>query len=309
MSTHSNAMPEAAVGTQAAAMSPLSPIHSFYWSVRRELWEYRSIYVAPTIVAGLVLLGFIVSLSLPRHLTAVSGIHKTHESGDPLQAYDFAGLMFMLTQMLVAAFYCLDCLYGERRDRSILFWKSMPVSDLTAVLAKAAIPFVIIPMLMGAFIVATQAIMFAVHSLVWVATGQSLASLYAQVPLFSLWVLNFYHLLAVHTYWYAPFYAWLMLASAFAPRAPLLWATLPPLVVGGLERIIFGTTHFGHLLLYRFAGGGEDSIPPAGGMPIDPMTHLTPVRFLITPSLWTGLILSVILLAIAVRLRRSRAPI
>ena len=46
----------------------------------------------------------------------------------------------MLTAMVVGLFYCLDALNGERRDRSILFWKSLPVSDTTAVLAKASIP-------------------------------------------------------------------------------------------------------------------------------------------------------------------------
>ena len=56
-------------------------------------------------------------------------------------------------------FYCLDALYGERRDRSILFWKSLPVSDLTTVLSKASIPIVVLPLLTFAVTVATQLIM------------------------------------------------------------------------------------------------------------------------------------------------------
>ena len=128
---------------------------------------------------------------------------------------------------------------------------------------------------MWTFTAATQSLMFLVNSGIWIAKGQSLASLYAQVPLFSLWILTLYHLLAVHALWYAPFYAWMMLVFAFARRAALLWAALIPLVIGGLEKLIFNTSHFGHMVLYRFGGGGEDSVSPSGSMPIDSMTHLT----------------------------------
>ena len=308
MNTQSNAMPEASVSTQAVGSSIIAPVRPFYWSVRRELWETRAIYIAPLAVSALILVGSTIGLVLP-HRNPEMGMEWMHPQRDPMQHYDICALMFMLTQMLIAVFYCLDSLYGERRDRSILFWKSMPVSDLTTVLSKATIPFVILPLLMCAFIVATESIMFAVQSAAWAAKGHSVAVLYSQVPLLSVWVLVFYHLVAVHTLWHAPFYAWMMLVSAWARRAALLWAILPPLALGFLERIVFGTTYFAHLVGYRFAGGGEDSITAPGAMPIDPMTHLTPLKFLLTPGLWTGFILSAIFLAIAVRLRRSRAPI
>ena len=56
--------------------------------------------------------------------------------------YDMAAGLLMLDLLIVGVFYCLDALHGERRDRSMLFWKSLPVSDLTTVLAKASIPLV-----------------------------------------------------------------------------------------------------------------------------------------------------------------------
>ena len=308
MSTQSNAMSEASVSTQAVTAT-LSRVRPFYWSVRRELWENRSIYIVPLIGVAVVLVGFVIGLGRPHHMTAVMGIDESHPHGDPMQPYDIAAGMFMLAQMLVGVFYCLDALHGERNDRSILFWKSMPVSDVTTVLSKATIPFVILPLLMFVFTVATESIMFVLNGAVWAARGQSFSALYAQVPLLSIWVLTLYHLLAVHTFWHAPFYAWMILVSAWARRAPLLWATLPPLALGGLEKIIFNTSYFGQMLLYRMGGGGEDSVTAPGSMPIEPMTHLTPLRFLTTWGLWTGLILSAIFLAIAVRVRRSRAPI
>ena len=80
--------------------------------------------------------------------------------------YDFAALLIMVTTFIVGVFYCLDALYGERRDRSILFWKSLPVSDLTTVLSKASIPLVILPLLTFAITVATQWIMLLLSTAV-----------------------------------------------------------------------------------------------------------------------------------------------
>jgi ABC-2 type transport system permease protein len=107
-----------------------------YWSVRRELWEHRSIYIAPLAAAAVFLLAFLTGLTL-------STAHR-HEPLDT--PYVFAAALIMGTGFIVGIFYSLDALYGERRDRSILFWKSLPVSDLTTVLSKFAIPLVILPL-------------------------------------------------------------------------------------------------------------------------------------------------------------------
>ena len=120
-----------------------------YWSVRRELWEHRSIYLAPLAAAAVSLLGFLTGLTL-------SPAHR-HEGLDT--PYEFAAVLIMGTGFIVGIFYSLDALYGERRDRSILFWKSLPVSDLTTVLSKFAIPLVILPLLSFAITVVTQFVM------------------------------------------------------------------------------------------------------------------------------------------------------
>ena len=68
-------------------------------------------------------------------------------------------MLIMLSTTLVAVFYCLDALYGERRDRSILFWRSLPVSDTVAVLTKASIPIVgILPLLTFVIAIAVDAV-------------------------------------------------------------------------------------------------------------------------------------------------------
>jgi len=109
-----------------------------YWSVRRELWENRSIYIAPLAVAAVFLFGFLIStIHLPGKMRAASALDPLRQHELIAQPYLIASGLMMLTTLVVGVFYCLDALYGERRDRSILFWKSLPVSDLTTVLSKA----------------------------------------------------------------------------------------------------------------------------------------------------------------------------
>src|SRR5437870_6458459 len=116
----------------------------FYWSMRRELWENRSIYIAPLMVAIVVLFGFLVStIGLPERRRAVLLLDPAKARAAIEAPYDMAAIMLILTAFIVGVFYCLDALHGERRDRSILFWKSLPVSDLTTLLSKATIPLVV----------------------------------------------------------------------------------------------------------------------------------------------------------------------
>src|SRR5204863_7376338 len=141
--------------------------------VRREVWKNRSIYLAPLAVAGVVLLGFLIStIGLPARVRAASA--------DPMQQYQavaqpyvVAAVAMMLTTLAVGVFYSLDALYGERRDRSILFWKSLPVSDLTTVLSKAITPVVILPLVTFATAVGTQTVMLLVATAVLLGSGLS----------------------------------------------------------------------------------------------------------------------------------------
>ncbi len=98
-----------------------------YWSVWRELWENRSIYIAPLAVAGVVLLGFMISTyGMPERRRGVLLMDPAKQRALISEPYDAAAMMLIFTVFIVGVFYCLDALYGERRDRSILFWKSLP---------------------------------------------------------------------------------------------------------------------------------------------------------------------------------------
>ena len=292
MSTPSNTVSGIPAESQAGAPAVITAGRRLYWSVRRELWEYRSIYIAPLVAAGVFLLAFVTGLTL-------SPAHR-HEGLDT--PYVFAAGLIMGTGFIVGIFYTLDALYGERRDRSILFWKSLPVSDLTTVLSKFAIPIVILPLLTFAIALITQFIMLLLSS------GLSVGPLGARMSFFHMSLMLLYHILTVHGLWYAPIYAWLLLVSAWAPRAPFLWAFLPPFVVWGVERIAFRTSHFLGMLQYRL-GGPEPPTTVRSDNLMESISALTPAQFFSTPGLWIGLALAAVFLAAAVRLRRNREPI
>src|ERR1700694_3795581 len=157
MNTELNTLPNLPNDSQGVAPAPMSATRPLYWSVRRELWENRSIYIAPLIAAGVVLFGFAISaIGMPDRRRATLLLDPVQQRARVEMPYDVVAMMLMLTAFLVGVFYCLDALHGERRDRSILFWKSLPVSDLTTVLAKAIIPLVVLPLLTFAIIEATH---------------------------------------------------------------------------------------------------------------------------------------------------------
>jgi ABC-2 type transport system permease protein len=308
MNTQSDALRESPLESQAFAV--ISPARRFYWSVQRELWENRSLYLAPLAVAALFIVGYLIST-----LRLVSKIHSgfvlnpSQQQQALEQPYHFAALFIMGTTFIVSVFYCLDALYGERRDRSILFWKSLPVSDLTAVLAKATIPLLVLPLLTFAITVVAQWITLLLSSLILLAGGQSVTALWSNLPLFQMSLMLLYHLLAFHSLWFAPMYAWLLLISAWARRAPFLWAALPPIAIAVVEKIAFNTSHFGSLLARRFSGGGQSDGFSEGNMSMVPLTQLGVGTFLVSPGLWGGLLVAAAFLALAIRLRRSREPI
>src|SRR6202163_3168249 len=160
MNTPLNAMPESPLGAQAVKPAVMSETRPLYWSIRHELWENRSIYIAPLAVAAVYLFGFLISLFwVPRSMRGMAAAHDLTPPVALAMPYSHAAMLLTLIAFLVGIFYSLDALHGERRDRSILFWKSLPVSDLTTVLSKASIPLVVLPLLIFLIIVAMQLIM------------------------------------------------------------------------------------------------------------------------------------------------------
>lgn len=321
MTIDSNLMPEAGgvgtVGAQATAAVVQAPTRPFQWSVRRELWEYRSIYIAPLAAAAVVLVGFLIgAANLPDAVRSMSSSDLVIQGVDHANKLVLAAMAVMaatamvviVTGVIVGMFYCLGALHNERRDRSLLFWKSLPVSDLTAVLAKATIPVVVLPLVTLAVVVVMQLIMLLVSTLVLLLNNMDPATLWTRLPIPRL-VLALVWGAAVTPLWLAPIYGWLLLVSAWAKRAPFLWAALTPLAIVVVEGIAFRTHHFATLVGERLAGAFGAGFVHTAQIPGHPrMPEIDVLGFLGSPGLWIGLGVAAAFLAGAVWMRRIREP-
>jgi ABC-2 type transport system permease protein len=294
--------------------TPMSATQPFVWSVRRELWENRSIYIAPLIAGSVIVFGsLITAYRLPRLRMNALALEPTRMRAAIEAPYDIAAMMIMFTAFIVAVFYCLDALHGERRDRSILFWKSLPVSDFTSVLSKAFVPLVILPLFTFVVIIATQFMMLLISTVALLPSGLA-GSTWKLLPWFQLSIILLYGIVTM-TLWHAPVFAWLLLVSGWARRATFLWAVLPWLALAAIEKIAFNTQYFAQMLGRRVGGSFEEAFvvttyPKGSHYPIvDRLTQLDPLRFLSSPGLWIGLVVAAGFFVAAIRLRRSRGPL
>ena len=327
MTESSNARPEPGSAAETRPAAAEAPTHPLFWSVRRELWENRSLYIVPLIAAGVALAGyaFYALKHLTQQVLGLSAVEPARRHAIIAAPFDFVAIALIIASLIVAAYYCLDALHGERRDRSILFWKSMPVSDLATVASKAAIPLLVLPVIAFAAVIVTHVVMLLLGTLI-LLFGQASASVpWTEVRLFSGSGILAYGLVTL-AIWHAPIYAWLMLVSAWAQRAPFLWAVVPPALIALVEKLAIGTSYFWSMLKFRLNGGFAEaftvpewahSAPRAG-----PGGHMTPeqfaevlnpipdpVKFLSSPWVWVGLAVAAAIFALAVWVRRRRDPI
>ena len=281
--------------------------------VRREFWEHRALWVAPAVVAALMVLGALfASLKYRAPHADLSG-DQGPWNGMTLFAVmqGFVSSPLSLVTGIVLLFYLLDCLYAERKDRSILFFKSLPVSDGLTVLSKLLVALVIAPL--GVYALGLLA------SLALTGIWQVNAVL-GRLPAIPGWDLGGWLqaelalllCLVVAALWYAPFAAYLLVVSAWARRNPFLWLLLPPVVAQILERVAFGTHYIASFIAYRLfgvwpilfshvrLGHGRAFALGSGLAQLDLKAVLTDV------DLWLGLAAAAGLVFAAIRLRRYR---
>lgn len=261
------------------------------WNVliRREYWEHRGLWLAPLTVAGVLIATSLFALLYfgevkvgPRNFR-FDGEDDTAALAVAL--FPIAGLMLLVGGLAIGVFL-LDCLYAERKDRSILFWKSLPVSDTQTVLAKLAVAQVITPLGLCVLAIITHAICLGMLSL-WPPGNMAIGALWDTVAqLRSYGVLL--SLTAINMVWFLPLAGYSLLASVLARRSPMLIALLPILLVVLGERLALGTSHAGAWLASR-------SRPV-----LDVSDALT------NPALWVGAALGAALIVVVIRLRRWR---
>lgn len=251
------------------------------WSVRRELWEHRWLWSVPLVIGAIVVIVFTGIASIQVASERVSGL------------FDLASRMILMTGTIVAFVYCAEALHGERRDRAILFWKTWPVGDGTAVAAKAMVAMIVVPAVTLALLLAAQVIALVVVT----GKGIELHAPMANPIAASLEVIG-------ASLWIAPVYAWIMVVSASARRAVLLLAFLPMVLMSVVDVMFRGNAFIGHALFYRGVGRhwpmnlSLDSV--SGGV----MIKMPAAELLRSPALWAGVALAVMLLSLVTTLRR-----
>lgn len=276
----------------------------YYWSVRRELWEHPWIWRAPTAAAVVLLFLYTTMLALhPGRVMHLSGDWAAQPAALFSARNHFSASMLLLAVgMLVSTSYSLLTLQAERRDRSILFWASLPVSDAVVVLTKAFIAMVFVPALTVVLVAVTQVAMLITASAVLLAHGTDAVAHWAHFPA-AIWPAAL-SLMGAAALMQVPLHAWLLLVSAWARRAALLWATLPVLGFVAAEWLATGGSRVAGMVMER-AVGFSFFHEPFLASPLRnaaPMPPFEPTRL----GVVTGLLFAGTCIAGAVAIRRRR---
>jgi ABC-2 type transport system permease protein len=296
-------------------------MNRFLWLVRREVWEHKAIWFAPSIVIACLFL-----------LLAFARAHLGYDVGMPFSdlardaqivlhqfAYLMVAAIVFFVMGVIAFFYAIDSLYADRNDRSVLFWKSLPLSDAETVLSKFATGVVVVPVVALLGSVIAQFVAGGVIMAKLAVTGEPVGFWLHPEALAGGALIAVVACLSV-ILWYAPLVAYLMLVSAWAPRAPFLWAVLPPVAAMVLERIVMETSYIQDFIASRLFGvlaifHGVDRGPgdPEPKSLSDLADRLAGVdageslrAFYSSPDLWLGVVAAGLLLAAAMWVRRYR---
>jgi ABC-2 type transport system permease protein len=304
-------------------------MNTFRQLVRRELWEARSVWVAPALLAAILVVGTLIG-ALWTGSASLEGLSpeqamKLHEKMTPEHldgvaslALGFIFMLFLVLVMFTQFFYAIDSLYGERRDRAILFWKSLPVSDTLTVLSKLAVASVVMPFVAVAVAFVAQLALFAILS----AKLAPIDLLHGHLWTVQLWAgtLEFMlYVTAAGVLWYLPVIGWCLLVSAWAPRSPLMYASLAPLGAALGEFLVFHTHHLWSICIERLKLFGLLS-QTLGGYAINNVKvddehfnipqwlaeTMRPAQFFGSADVWIGVAVGAALVAAAIWVRRTR---
>ena len=259
---------------------------SFYTLLRREYWENRGSFAITPIAIGcffIVVLIFALFASesfMDNAYPEVGNLSTVKINGLNISGFDlfasmtkefasvpleqrinvwtiaFYGLstLFMVVLVFVSVFYLLGALYDDRRDRSILFWKSLPVSDLMTVTSKITVVLFVLPVLFVVSIFLTYFAIMLIASIVALISGGSVWTTIWQPAPFVTVPLKLLHAHIIHTLWAAPIIGWLLFVSSWTKRKPIFVATIPLAVISLLEMYYNRSTYFATNVWERVLG-------------------------------------------------------
>jgi ABC-2 type transport system permease protein len=294
----------AAPAPAPALLRRAGPLDTVVALVRRELWEHRALWIAALVVEGLLAVSLLVgriNMDLPEEVLTP----QQKVSIFTIAQWALAQPLFIVTA-IVLGFYLLDCLYAERKDRSILFWKSLPLSDELTVGSKFLVAAVVVPL--GVFVLASVSDLVFAAILALRVPGALSWSTVEWLRTEAVLLLE----VVLGILWYAPIAAALLLFSAWIPRNPILWASLVPVVAPIIERVALGTHYIWHFETYRMNGiwhkltlgtnvfGSFHNLPPVG-IVLDTFN----IRGAFTDvDLWLGVVAAFAMAYAAARVRR-----
>ena len=295
--------------------------------IRREILEHRAIYITPIVIALLMCLlsvaGMVAASSFD-HVVDIGILGATNLGTDERSAA-ITVMMISLSEVFIMAmwiliiFYSLDTLYSERKDRSILFWRSLPLTDFETVFSKFLMAIIVIPLISFSVIVITHLIVFLIASIWLGAVGANPWHLiWTAAPFFDNWIATLLFLLAL-TFWLSPFIGWFLFVSAFTKRSPFLTAFLPIATLPLIEWIVFKTSVIAEAFFVRTVKiplldldeivavmrKGED-LKIAGDFSPSMMAWLDVGGYFANLGLWSGLLVCGLFLTSAIYVRRYR---
>jgi ABC-2 type transport system permease protein len=298
--------------------------------IKREIWEHRSIWITPAAVAFvLTFLAIAMVIMVAAFGEAINPeIEKIADATIPdgIRRAALAVLMLSNTFLFATAmwflmiFYCLDSLYAERKDKSILFWRSLPITDAETVVSKLLTAVVAIPVATMAAIIISHLLNLITIS-IWLSTEgvNPIRFVWGAVPLFDTWAAVFVFLLAM-SIWMAPLLGWFLFISAWAKRGPLLRAVLPIAMLPILEYIIFKSWHLGLAIVNRLGPESmplfdvfdfverfnEDDLQSTFAENISLLSMLDIQKFVTSGEVWLGLVVCAVFVTAAIYVRRYR---
>ena len=311
------------------------------WLLRREYWENRGGFFWGPVIAGAIIVGLNLILAVIGSIAARRSMGSsgfvfdnadTHEVGQALGAMGDGMLVggvivACIVLAFVVFFYALGCLYDDRRDRSILFWKSLPVSDSQMVLSKLAWALVLAPVLAVAIGLLIGLALWLISALTITVNGVPAAhAVFTQSHPLRI-IGGVLACLPVYMAWALPTIGWLMFCSAAARSKPFLWAVLVPVlacVVISMTTILPGVDIAHDRVWYTLAYRGLLSAVPGAWFPtisgvVDTSGAInTPDdlagainlarswQAFASADLWIGAVVGIALIAAAIRLRRWR---
>lgn len=215
--------------------------------MQREFWENKGAFRTTPIVIGLIHIGLLLmSIFTTAHFD--NELYTFREAIRVLaqQSVEFrqehiyevmlgSSVFFTIVLSVVVFFYLLGSLYDDRKDRSILFWKSLPASDSLTILSKLLSAMITAPLCFLVVFILTQIVAWIIAAVMVMSVGENPWELFlSHMSPLKTWSMVGLSYIAT-SIWFLPISAWLILVSAFAPRVPLLFALLPPIIFSILQ--------------------------------------------------------------------------